>query len=57
MVGGSRDRESDKLVPGGRFAGGEHSGMFGVLVREIGGPGKMGNSRAGSGTEALQATF
>lgn len=57
MVGGSRDRESDKLVPGGRFVGGEHSGMFGVLVREIGGPGKMGNSRAESGTEALQATF
>ena len=39
-------RESNKLVPGGRVAGGEGSGTLAVLVTEVGSPRKMG-SKAG----------
>ena len=44
--GGVRESESSKLVLGGRVAGGEDSGTFGVLVTEAGGSREEG-SKAG----------
>ena len=36
---------SDKLIPGGRVAGGEGSGRFGILIKEVSGPHQNGKQK------------
>ena len=36
---------SDKLIPGGRVAGGEGSGRFGILIKEVSGPNQNGKQK------------